>query len=213
MSSPAYKALLDEAWDLHVRKNAGYAGAENPDPWANFRMCEAFGVSAFEGCMVRLSDKYIRITNLMKSAANDKVGESIRDTLQDLAAYALIAICLLDERKEAEQTEVTDVRQSVPISTFPIVHSEDCDRTDDAYGNDCSACDLIEKWNEEIHVTAFVPPSRDTCPSTCCAASGDVPHNGPCVWCERHDSLGSREDHGQGPYFSCAKGSIADLKS
>ena len=109
MASQEYKALLDEAWDLHVRKNAGYAGAENPDPWANFRMCEAFGIPAFEGCMVRLSDKYIRITNLMRSADNDKVGESIRDTLQDLAAYALIAICLLDEKKKVVEPSLTDM--------------------------------------------------------------------------------------------------------
>ena len=106
MPSLEYKALLDEAWDLHVRKNAGYAGADNPDPWANFRMCEAFGITAFEGCMVRLSDKYIRVTNLMRSADNDQVGESIKDTLMDLQAYALIAICLLNE--EHRGTEEND---------------------------------------------------------------------------------------------------------
>jgi hypothetical protein len=100
-----YKALLDEAWALHIAKNAGYAGAENPDAWANFRMCEAFGVDAFTGCMVRLSDKYIRITNLLADASNDRVGESVRDTLQDLAAYALIAICLLDEKRPQEVPE------------------------------------------------------------------------------------------------------------
>ena len=95
--SPKYRQLLDEAWELHVAKNAGYAGADNPDPWANFRMSEAFGVSALDGCLVRLSDKYIRITNLRKNKDNDKVGESIKDTLKDLAAYAYIAICLMEE--------------------------------------------------------------------------------------------------------------------
>ena len=49
MPSQEYQDLLDRAWDLHVAKNAGYAGADNPDPWANFRMCEAFGISAFTG--------------------------------------------------------------------------------------------------------------------------------------------------------------------
>lgn len=97
MPSEAYRTLLTEAWDLHVRKNAGYAGADNPDPWANFRLCETFGVSAFEGCMVRLSDKYARATSLMRDMANEQVGESLRDTLRDLAAYANIAVCLLDE--------------------------------------------------------------------------------------------------------------------
>ena len=99
MPSQRYRELLDQAWDLHVRKNAGYAGADNPDPWANFRMCEAFGIRAFDGCMVRLSDKYIRVTNLLRAPSNEQVGESLRDTLQDLAAYAYIGICLLDEER------------------------------------------------------------------------------------------------------------------
>lgn len=96
MASQRYLDLLDEMKDLHIRKNAGYAG-DSPDPWANFRMSEAFGVSSFLGVLVRMSDKYIRITNLVKSPKNEKVGENIKDTLFDLAAYALIAIAILEE--------------------------------------------------------------------------------------------------------------------
>lgn len=92
-----YRELLDEAWDLHLAKNAGYAGSDNPDAWANFRMSEAFGVSAVDGCLVRMSDKYIRVTNLRRKASDERVGESLIDTLKDLAAYAQIAICLLEE--------------------------------------------------------------------------------------------------------------------
>ena len=95
MPSQRYLELLDEMKALHIRKNAGYAGG-NPDSWANFRMSEAFGVSAFKGCLIRMSDKYIRITNLVRDPKNEQVGESVKDTLFDLAAYALIAICLLE---------------------------------------------------------------------------------------------------------------------
>jgi len=96
MASQRYLQLLEDMKELHKKKNAGYAG-DNPDAWANFRMCETFGVSAFRGCLVRLSDKYIRVTNLVKNPLNDQVGENVKDTLFDLAAYALIAICLLEE--------------------------------------------------------------------------------------------------------------------
>lgn len=102
MSSPSYRKLLDDAWALHEAKNAGYAGEDNPDPWANFRMSEAFGISALDGCLVRMSDKYIRVTNLRRHPSNDKVNESIRDTLLDLSAYALIAVCLMDEEQDIE---------------------------------------------------------------------------------------------------------------
>lgn len=91
--------VIDQARSLHIRKNAGYAGASNPDPWANFRMCEAFGVSAFDGVLVRLSDKYIRTQNLREDPANEQVGESLLDTLADLGAYALIGICIRREKK------------------------------------------------------------------------------------------------------------------
>jgi nitrogen regulatory protein PII-like uncharacterized protein len=95
-----YLALLDKMRDLHIRKNAGYAG-DSPDPWANFRESEDFDVSSFKGILVRMSDKWIRIKNLVKNPANEKVGESIKDTLMDLSAYALIAIAILEE-EEAE---------------------------------------------------------------------------------------------------------------
>lgn len=98
MADKRYLQLLEEMQDLHIRKNAGYAGLDNADAWANFRMSQAFGVSPFLGCLVRMSDKYIRVTNLVKNSANEQVGESIKDTLMDLAAYALIAICLLEEK-------------------------------------------------------------------------------------------------------------------
>lgn len=95
--SPEYLKLLADMRQLHINKNAGYAGVGNVDPWANFRMSEAFGVEPFLGVLTRMSDKYIRITNLVKDPSNEKVGESLDDTLMDLAAYALIAICLRRE--------------------------------------------------------------------------------------------------------------------
>lgn len=94
--NPDYLKLLEDMKDLHIRKNTGYTG-DNNDDWANFRISEAFGVSSFLGVMVRMSDKWIRITNLIKNPSFDMVGEAIEDTLMDLASYALIAICIRRE--------------------------------------------------------------------------------------------------------------------
>lgn len=105
MASKRYLELLKQMEELHIKKNAGYAG-HNPDPWANFRMAEGFGVSALEGCLVRMSDKYIRVSNLIKDSSLDQVGENVKDTLMDLAAYALISVCLLEEREsQPDNTE------------------------------------------------------------------------------------------------------------
>lgn len=98
---PQYLKLLEDMARLHRAKNAGYSG-DSQDRWANFRMSESFGVSAVLGCLIRMSDKFIRIQNLIKNPNNEQVGEAITDTLMDLASYALITICLIDEPKLTE---------------------------------------------------------------------------------------------------------------
>ena len=100
---PNYLKLLDEMRSLHIAKNMGYSG-ESKDRWANFRMSEVFGVPDYLGALVRMSDKWVRITNLIKNPDLDKVGESVEDTLMDLASYCLIVICLLREKRNNEQT-------------------------------------------------------------------------------------------------------------
>jgi len=97
--SKRFVQLLKEMEELHNRKNAGYAG-DSPDPFLNFRQAEMMGVSAFKGCLIRMSDKFSRICSLSKNPDNDKVGEAITDTLMDMAVYSLIAICLFEEQNQ-----------------------------------------------------------------------------------------------------------------
>jgi hypothetical protein len=101
-ASAVYLQLLTDMADLHARKSAGYSGADNPDPWANFRRSEHVGVKASTGALIRLLDKVSRVETLMRSPDSEQVGESIEDTLIDLAAYALIVVCL--RREEAGAT-------------------------------------------------------------------------------------------------------------
>lgn len=88
--------LIDKMVDIQKRKNAGYAG-QNKDPWANFKLSTMVGVKPSVGSVIRMTDKLIRVCNLMKNPANEQVGESITDTLIDLANYALITLCLWEE--------------------------------------------------------------------------------------------------------------------
>jgi hypothetical protein len=104
--SKEFIKLLDDIRDLHKRKNDGYAGKDADDPWANFRMAEMLGISAFQGCLIRMSDKFIRVCNLSKDPTNDQVGEHITDTLLDLAVYSLIAICLYNEKPREDPLDI-----------------------------------------------------------------------------------------------------------
>jgi hypothetical protein len=93
--SGAYLQLLDQMSKLHLAKNAGYGSKH--DAWSNFRLSEAWGVPAYLGCLIRMSDKYQRLQNLLADPSNEQVGESLVDTAMDLAAYALIFVCLWNE--------------------------------------------------------------------------------------------------------------------
>lgn len=97
---PMFFELLGELAAMHEQKNAGYAGRENEDPLANFRVSKRLGVPAWRGCLVRWSDKVERVFNLVADPENEQVGESLRDTLMDCAAYCLLTIILSSEQDE-----------------------------------------------------------------------------------------------------------------
>lgn len=94
--------LLDQARALFVAKNDGYSPAKN-DPWGNFHRSKDVGVKPSVGALIRMGDKWGRITNLVRNPSLDKVKESIIDTLFDLAVYCLITICLIEEETRARK--------------------------------------------------------------------------------------------------------------
>ena len=99
MNKNRFFELIEDMKTMWINKNAGYAGADNPDPYANFRLSEWFGIPASKGVMIRMSDKFRRLSNLAKNPDNNKVGESMKDTLMDMAVYCIILICLLEEEE------------------------------------------------------------------------------------------------------------------
>lgn len=85
--------LLDEIAALHSSKSHDYTPAD--DPLANFHRSERLGIPAWKGTLVRMGDKWGRIEQL--AAGKTPKNESLRDTLIDLAVYALLDVVLLDE--------------------------------------------------------------------------------------------------------------------
>lgn len=103
----AREAFLSRLRDLYManvniasRKNADYA--KGNDPFQNFRMCEHYGVSTAKGLLIRMSDKLVRISNLLdKDSGASVADESIKDACSDLANYAMQLRIWL-ETKEAD---------------------------------------------------------------------------------------------------------------
>jgi hypothetical protein len=92
---PRFFELLEIMGEVHHRKNSNYAETENP--LSNFYESEKFDVPAHIGVLVRMSDKWSRIKELAKGKA-DVVGESIGDTLLDLANYSLLCIICWEKK-------------------------------------------------------------------------------------------------------------------
>lgn len=75
----------EELAQLLIRKNADYGNSFE----------EQFNKRGLVGVLIRLEDKMARLDNLERNVA--KVDESIKDTLIDLAGYALLASILIGE--------------------------------------------------------------------------------------------------------------------
>jgi hypothetical protein len=82
---------------MHIKKSHDYGNATDNDPLANIRASAEFGVAPWMGAMIRGNDKVHRIKEYAKKGT--LANEGVRDSLLDLAAYALIALVLFDEEK------------------------------------------------------------------------------------------------------------------
>lgn len=99
---PEFYELIIKMAEIHEVKNKGY-GIGNP--LGNFQESERFGVPAWQGCMVRMSDKWARLCNMAVKLDNPEYQdavkmESLEDTLIDLANYSLLCLILLKEAKK-----------------------------------------------------------------------------------------------------------------
>jgi hypothetical protein len=97
-TSQAYFDLLDTLRQLHISKSRGYGCPDGTDPLLNIRRgAEFVGIKAWQGAMVRLSDKVTRLSVFNKTG--NLPHESVEDTLMDLASYSLLALLLYREER------------------------------------------------------------------------------------------------------------------
>ena len=83
----------EELCSILQAKNANYGDTARESPYM------LPWIEPQTALWVRMSDKIARLRSLL-SKEPDKVGESIRDTLLDLAGYSLLLIMEIDKEKE-----------------------------------------------------------------------------------------------------------------
>lgn len=92
-----YTKIVNEMYEIYKAKNADYGDSVH-DTFLKY------GLLSF---LVRMEDKISRLRFLtLKGKKEQRVkNESIRDTLQDLANYAILAIIELEEQADTKNSE------------------------------------------------------------------------------------------------------------
>jgi hypothetical protein len=96
---PAMEGHFKQLLDIHRKKDHDYAGDK---PLSNFKKSEDFGVPAWRGALIRMADKWSRLCSLAKNEAHVQ-DETIDDTLDDLAVYAMIVKTLKQEAEKPHE--------------------------------------------------------------------------------------------------------------
>lgn len=76
--------------EITAKKNADYTGG-SPCPFGNFSQVERTGICSTEtGFLVRMTDKFARITSFVTIGMLQVKDETVEDTLIDLANYCIL---------------------------------------------------------------------------------------------------------------------------
>ena len=89
--------ILDNMQLVYEAKDNDYSATGLP--MGNLRKCEDAGIDAWRGCLVRIGDKMSRLENFLKEKEYLVISEKAEDTVVDLANYAILMSCLLEELK------------------------------------------------------------------------------------------------------------------
>lgn len=93
---PEFHRIIDEMRAMHERKAADYGSGQ--DPLHNVRSGGEFvNIPAWQAAVLRMNDKMVRIASFIKKGKLEN--EGVEDSLQDIAAYAIIALVLIREAK------------------------------------------------------------------------------------------------------------------
>ena len=93
-----FKEITDEMNALYERKNHDYGNS----------FSETYGKLGVVSAATRMLDKMNRIVSLVTKDKQEVTDESLRDTLIDLANYAVMTIMELDGEKPSAEESATD---------------------------------------------------------------------------------------------------------
>lgn len=85
-----FKEVAEQICNLYEKKDAVYGDS----------FSKTYNHLGIISAATRISDKYNRLCNIVKNPDIDNLGESLEDTLMDLAAYSIMTIVKLKENEQ-----------------------------------------------------------------------------------------------------------------
>jgi hypothetical protein len=101
--------ILDNMQNVYEAKDNDYSATGLP--MGNLRKCEDAGIDAWRGCLVRIGDKMSRLENFLKEKEYLVISEKAEDTVIDLANYAILMSCLIEEIKPLHSNYYRDLSE------------------------------------------------------------------------------------------------------
>ena len=101
-----FRKIAAELGDLYEKKNAAYGNSFG----------DTFQKLGIISAVTRISDKYNRLCNLVTNPDIDNLGESIDDTLRDMASYCIMTVIEL-QKPEAKGAKYS---LSIPYNAKPL---------------------------------------------------------------------------------------------
>jgi hypothetical protein len=90
-----FEVFLSQMREIITDKGHDYAAGN--DRLANFKHSIEFNISPWKGILVRLSDKFSRLTSFATQEEMKVKSESLEDTCLDIANYAFLLLCAYKE--------------------------------------------------------------------------------------------------------------------
>ena len=84
-----FREIAKELGDLYEKKNLAYGNS----------FSETYNKLGVVSAVTRISDKFNRLCNLVKNPDIDNLGESLDDTLRDMACYCVMTVMELENAK------------------------------------------------------------------------------------------------------------------
>lgn len=109
-----FSKIAEELCNLYERKNRAYGNS----------FSNTFKKLGIISAVTRLSDKYERLCNLVTNPEIDDLGESIEDTLRDMASYCIMTIMELKENFGIKKGDTFMCIQDVIMEDGSLVYKK-----------------------------------------------------------------------------------------